>query len=218
VTKVAAGLFMDYDKLTPAYRAAQRDRVEALRKQIAARKSCVTNGRVIPGHSDQLLGEARRLKIAVMFLDICGFSTRPAESEGEQDMLVRVLHLYFTEMVRVAEEYGGTVEKNTGDGLMAYFEDGGGEPPESAVKRAVSCALTQFFVTENVLNPIFRSSGVEPLAFRIGIDYGNVSIEDTYFRFRTRSQCTGWLEQPNSLHASPFVEALHPHLLLFSLE
>jgi adenylate cyclase len=44
--------------------------------------------------------------------------------------MLRVLNLYFSEMIKIAEEYGGTVEKNTGDGLMAYFEDNSGEPKE----------------------------------------------------------------------------------------
>jgi class 3 adenylate cyclase len=38
-----------------------------------------------------------------------------------------VLNLHCSEMTRVAEEYGGTVEKNTGDDLMAYFEDNSGD-------------------------------------------------------------------------------------------
>ena len=45
-------------------------------------------------------------------------------------------------MIRIAEEYGGNVEKNTGDGLLAYFNDDEGTPPEFGPKRAVACALT----------------------------------------------------------------------------
>ena len=38
-------------------------------------------------------------------------------------MLLAALNLFFSELVKVAEDYGGTVEKNTGDGLMAYFDE-----------------------------------------------------------------------------------------------
>ena len=35
-----------------------------------------------------------------------------------------MLSLFFSEMIRVVGDYGGTVEKNTGDGIMAYFAQG----------------------------------------------------------------------------------------------
>jgi site-specific recombinase XerD len=44
---------------------------------------------------------------------------------------------------------GDTVEKNTGDGLMAYFEDGG-QQGEPGSKRAVACALTMMAATLTV--------------------------------------------------------------------
>lgn len=49
--------------------------------------------------------------MAVMFIDICGFSSRPMETLEEQDLTLRVLNLFFTEMIRIAEEYGGNVER-----------------------------------------------------------------------------------------------------------
>ena len=54
--------------------------------------------------------------MAVLFLDISGFSVRKSETVEEQGMILKILNLFFTEMIRIAEEYGGTVEKNTGDG------------------------------------------------------------------------------------------------------
>ena len=71
-------------------------------------------------------------------------------------MLLRVFDFFFTEMIRIAEDYGGTVEKNTGDGLMAYFEDGGGHR-ESGAKRAVACALTMMDTTSWLINPVLRN-------------------------------------------------------------
>ena len=79
-------------------------------------------------------------------------------------------------MIRIAEDYGGTVEKNTGDGLMAYFEDGGGKPMESGTKRALACALTMVDTTDNLINAVLRNSGIQEIEFRIGIDYGSVTV------------------------------------------
>jgi adenylate cyclase len=116
------------------------------------------------------------MEMAVMFLDISDFSSRPSEEIAEQQQLLKVLNLFFTEIVRISEDYGGTVEKNTGDGLMAYFEDGGGNPPDNGVKRAISCALTMMFANDNLINPILDKSQISRIKFRITIDYGPITI------------------------------------------
>ena len=79
-------------------------------------------------------------------------------------------------MIRIVGEYGGTIEKNTGDGLMAYFEDGGGDPPADGCLRATSCALSLDYARASLINPIIVASNAEPLNFRITIDYGYVTI------------------------------------------
>jgi class 3 adenylate cyclase len=79
-------------------------------------------------------------------------------------------------MIRIVEDYGGTVEKNTGDGLMAYFEDGGGDPPAIGSKRAVACALTMLRTNDEGIAPVLMATRVDRIRFRIGIDYGAVTI------------------------------------------
>lgn len=166
---------MNYDALDSTYWTAQRDRVEQLRKKIATRPS-VGDGRLVPEDNSLSIGDGRRLMMAVMFIDICDFSTRVMETLEEQDLMLRVLNLYFTEMIRIAEEYGGNVEKNTGDGLLVYFNDGEGTPPESGSKRAMACALTMFAATNELINPIITASGAKVIEFRVSIDYGAVTI------------------------------------------
>ena len=126
---------------------------------------------------DQLAyGTGRRLHMAVMFLDICGFSSRPAESHLEQNLLLNVLNLFFSEMTRIVEEYDGTVEKNTGDGLMAYFEDGSANSSELGVKRAVSAALTMMHANGGLIGPILAQNQIQPIDFRITLDSGEVTV------------------------------------------
>lgn len=105
---------MNYEKLTVTQWSAQVARVEQSRDAISGRDQVSALGRVMPGEADLVYGTGRRLKAAVLFLDISGCSGRPAETQHEQDVLLRVLTFFFTEMVRTAEEYGGSVEKNTG--------------------------------------------------------------------------------------------------------
>jgi len=166
---------MNYDTLDDKYWVNQRERVEQLRKNISTRPK-VGDGRVVPEDESLSIGDGRRLSMAVMFIDICGFSSRGMETLDEQDMMLRVLNLYFTELIKIAEDYGGNIEKNTGDGLMVYFNDGEGTPSESGPKRAVACALTMFAATQHLINPIIVASQVQPIEFRVSIDYGNVTV------------------------------------------
>lgn len=162
---------MNYDGLQSTYWHSQCERVEELRKKISARPK-IGEGRVIPEDESLTLGDGRRLKMAVMFLDICSFSGRGMETTEEQDLTLRILNLFFTEIIRTAEEYGGTVEKNTGDGLLAYFEDNA----DKGVKRAVASALTMMAANEHLINPVLRASSAKEIEFRISIDYGPVTV------------------------------------------
>jgi len=167
---------MNYDGLEQTYWTSQIERIERLRAKIAAR-AAVPAGRVIPDDTDLAIGAGRRLDLTVMFIDISKFSQRNSLTSDEQEMMLRVLNLFFTEMIRIVEEYGGAVEKNTGDGLMAYFEDRAGDQAGgNSVKRAVACALTMVAANEYLISPILRASGVLPLEFRTSMDHGAVTI------------------------------------------
>jgi adenylate cyclase len=167
---------VDYEQLTTTYWQTQVDRLQRTLDVIGKRPTPAMPGRVIPEPDDLAIGTGRQLRAAVLFTDISGFSGRPSGSGEEQQFLLKVLNLYFSEMIRICEEYGGSVEKNTGDGLMAYFEDNSGDPPEGGCKRAVAAALTMLYVTENAINPVLVSSNTLPIKFRVGIDYGLVTI------------------------------------------
>lgn len=169
-------VLVDYDKLTQSSWLNQIRRIEDSRAAISARDQVAAAGRVLPGTQDLVYGTGRRLRAAVLFLDICRFSSRLAETQREQDMLLRVLTFFFTEMVRIAEDHGGMVEKNTGDGLMVHFEDGGGTPPAPGSKRAMACALTMFYTIQTAINPVIIQSGLEPLTVRMGIEVGWITV------------------------------------------
>lgn len=163
---------VNYDVLDRGYWQSQVERVVALRDKISARPN-TESGRAVPDDEDLVIGQGRRLQLAVMFIDISSFSSRPSESAQDQEMMLRVLNLFFTEMIKIAEDYGGTIEKNTGDGLMAYFEADGSE---TASKRALSCALTMMHANQNLIRPILVNTGVEPIRFRVSIDAGYVTV------------------------------------------
>jgi class 3 adenylate cyclase len=121
------------------------------------------------------IGSGRRLDASVLFLDISDFSSRPSETDAEQTVLLNLLSLFFTEFIRVIEDFDGVVEKNTGDGLMAYFAApaGGGATTEQT---AVAAALTLFSAAHLLLAPVVEQSGLEPVRFRVCIDHGPVTL------------------------------------------
>lgn len=162
-------------ELTSAYARIQVERVRATLERIIARPSPVSSGRLIPVSSDIAIHDGRRIEATVLFLDICKFSNRPCETEEDQLLTMRILSLFFSEMIRIVEDFGGTVEKNTGDGLMAYFATSGPQG-ETIQQRATACALTMFFAAENLINPIITHSKHPQLDFRICMDHGNVTI------------------------------------------
>jgi len=63
---------MNYDGLQRQYWQSQLARVLRLRERIACGTSTAT-GRVVPAQEDLAIGQGRRLKMAVMFLDISSF-------------------------------------------------------------------------------------------------------------------------------------------------
>src|SRR5260221_10047736 len=96
---------MNYDGLQASYWQGQIARVQELRSKISA-MAPIEQGRVVPDDGDLVIGQGRRLKMAVLFVDVSGFSQRLSETEEEQGMLLKVLNLFFTELIKIAEEYG----------------------------------------------------------------------------------------------------------------
>jgi len=114
------------------------------------------------------LGGERR-PITVLFSDIRGF-TAMAESMGP-DAVARLLSEYFTEMVEVIFEHGGTLDKFIGDAIMALW----GAPisheddPDRALRAAV--AMQQAI---DELNRKWAAAGGPEIGVGIGINHGEV--------------------------------------------
>lgn len=163
------------DTFSLTYYNLQARRVEIMRRRIKAVNLTVSSGFVIPAVADLPIGRGRRIQAAILFLDISGFTQRQSETAEEQDYQVRILSLFFSEMIRIVGDFGGTVEKNTGDGIMAYF----GRPSRSAPEtrqRALVCAMYMFLAADRFINPAIVASGLRPLEFRICLDFGFITV------------------------------------------
>jgi adenylate cyclase len=118
--------------------------------------------------ADIRVGGERR-PITVLFSDIRGF-TSIAEALGP-DAIARLLSEYFTEMVDLVFEHGGTLDKFIGDAIMALW----GAPiahaddPDRALHAAIAM---QRAVVE--LNTRWRAAGRPEIGVGIGINHGEV--------------------------------------------
>jgi class 3 adenylate cyclase len=166
---------METTNLPYTYRVRQAERVAASLKKVTERQNAVASGRVIPEAGELTIGTGRCLSATVMFLDICRYSARPANSRTEQQRLLLMMSVFFAEAIRVIEDFCGTVEKNTGDGLMAYFVDA---EDQTAQDRGLAAALTIRKAADDLINPVFETHGIEPFRFRICLDHGPITVAD----------------------------------------
>jgi adenylate cyclase len=86
---------------------------------------------------DDSLWESHRQDITVVVVDLRGF-TRFADS-AEPEEVMTLLRNYHAEMGRLVFEFQGTLERFTGDGMMAFFNDP--VPCERHTEKAARMAL-----------------------------------------------------------------------------
>ena len=91
---------------------------------------------IVAGGADDPLKSHRR-ELAVVFLDLRGFTAFSEISEPEE--MMAVLHEYHTAMGDLILAHEGTLERFTGDGMVVFFNDP--LPVENAPERAVRMAV-----------------------------------------------------------------------------
>jgi len=122
---------------------------------------------------DEPLGAVRRQTVAVLFVDIVGF-TRMAERMAPE-AVVRMLRVFHERMTGQIFACGGTVEKYIGDEIFAVF----GLPNASADDAAnvLRCA-EMMVVALDGWNAERVAAGEPPLGIGIGLNHGPAVIGD----------------------------------------
>lgn len=116
--------------------------------------------------------EGERRQVTVMFCDLKGF-TPLSEQLGEEKVYSLIDEL-FEMMVHKVHEYGGTVNKGTGDGIMALF--GAPIAVEDAPQRAIRSALAIQREMASFSRKLKEESEVPQIKMRIGIHTGPVVV------------------------------------------
>ncbi len=133
-------------------------------------------------HSDQVLeaiiedpmaaqASGTRAPVTIMMSDLRGFTALCERRRAEE--IVEMLNLYLSAMVNIIEEYGGTVNAISGDGMLITF--GAPKPMQDRVERAVACAIRMQNAMEDV-NRDLETRGLPALAMGIGIHEAEVVV------------------------------------------
>jgi adenylate cyclase len=116
------------------------------------------------------LGGDRR-PMTVLFADIRNFT--PMAERMEPDAIAALLTDYFTEMVEVIFEHGGTLDKFIGDALMALWGAPVAHPDDA--RRAYQAAVAMQQTVEG-LNQRWYAARRPTISVGIGINHGEVFV------------------------------------------
>jgi len=112
----------------------------------------------------------QRKQLTVFFSDIKDFTAATATWEPEE--ITYLLNSYFSEMSRIAQEYGGTLDKFIGDAMVIFFGDPGTLGVKEDALQCVKMAMAmQRRMTE--LQVLWREMGSgNSFQVRMGINTG----------------------------------------------
>jgi len=138
---------------------------------IAARPLIQPRSSVIAPRAVDPLGWGVEREVAILFLDIRGFS-RISERSLPYDV-VFILNSLFGEIGAEIEAARGYIDKFMGDGLMAIF--GLASTPQEAARDAIGAALAAEKASRHASRMLTHHLS-EPIRIGIGIDLGTVVI------------------------------------------
>jgi adenylate cyclase len=115
----------------------------------------------------------RKLKAAVLFSDIRGFSRLTYQMGAEE--MVQLLNTYLDAMVNAILAYRGTVDKFIGDAVMAEFGSPVSQGEQEDALNAVWAALAMRQALAD-LRQTLQQSGQPPLYHGIGLSYGELVV------------------------------------------
>lgn len=147
--------------------------LEALSGKLAKYLSRQVYDSIFEGRTDVQVKSYRK-ELTVFFSDIQGFTDMTDRLEAE--VLSEILNTYLSEMSRIADECGGTVDKFIGDGIMIFFGD-----PESNGRRADALACVRMALRMKARALELRGEwmdhiGPSPLRLRMGINTGYCTV------------------------------------------
>jgi class 3 adenylate cyclase len=117
-----------------------------------------------------------RRKLTLFFSDVVGFTSAADQMEPED--LAALLNDYLSEMARVAEGFGATINQFVGDGIMIFFGAPEATNDRDHALRAVRMAMAMQRRMSTLGEKWFAAGIQTPFRIRIGINTGTASVGD----------------------------------------
>jgi adenylate cyclase len=118
--------------------------------------------------------QTQRKKLTVFFSDIKDFTASTSRWQPEE--IKFLLNSYFSEMAKIAHEYGGTLDKFIGDAMVVFF----GDPETLGVKEdALQCVRMALAMQRRMaeLQVLWREMGADKtFHVRMGINTGYCDV------------------------------------------
>jgi class 3 adenylate cyclase len=147
--------------------------LEALSKKLSKYLASQVYRSIFSGEQNVELASSRK-KLTVFFSDLVDFTGTTEHLESEE--LTNLLNHYLTEMAKIANAYGATIDKYIGDAVLAFFGDPESRGYQEDARACVRMAVAMQRRMEE-LRDEWRAFGIErPFALRIGINTGFCTV------------------------------------------
>ncbi len=117
---------------------------------------------------------SKRKKLTVFFSDIADFTGTTDSLESEE--LTNLLNHYLTEMLKIALDFGATIDKYVGDSIIAFF----GDPETRGVKEDARACVNMAIAMQRRMRELrseWLDMGLErPFELRVGINTGFCTV------------------------------------------
>ena len=148
--------------------------VEAISTKLYKYLSPQIHEQIFSGKQDAEV-KSNRKKLTMFFSDIVGFTSISDELESEE--ITNLLNFYLNEMSDIALEYGGTIDKYIGDGLMIFFGDPDTLGVEEDAKKCVEMAFSMQKKMNELTGYWGKTFGLKKeLQVRMGINTGFCTV------------------------------------------
>ena len=148
--------------------------VEAISTKLSKYLSPQIHEQIFSGKQDAEV-KSNRKKLTMFFSDIVGFTSISDELESEE--ITNLLNFYLNEMSDIALEYGGTIDKYIGDGLMIFFGDPDTLGVEEDAKKCVEMAISMQKKMNELTGYWGKTFGLKKeLQVRMGINTGFCTV------------------------------------------
>jgi class 3 adenylate cyclase len=133
----------------------------------------IPKAQTMPNLQGITIGSAKRMEAAIMFFDFEKFTSITSHLPLEDTLII--LNISTMTVMKVVREWNGTVEKHTGDGVMAILGTETANQNDIA-REAIETAQAIKYIMKSDVIPYLLEKGLPALNFRIGIEMGEILI------------------------------------------